>query len=685
MQLEPQWWPGSFSRQHRPFAILMPIDLLHCIYDPVSQAETPPGSQVGVSADNLVWVLGNWPGATTEVFSVELSEASGGEGQDQRQDFCGIFYGKEAREAYIGEGLAPDMRTLRSLPTTRKLRDALLQAEDPETLKWLEEAKKAGGATVKGGTLTLNKHGLLQFAPAAAPHEAQFYLPKSWRRDVIFYIHRQKNHARSARLADYIARTFWWPSLVEDVRKTLLDCHFCLVARARRLMKHGEYTSMKVESPHQGFGLDVWGPTVVTPEGYKYVLTLVDLFHGYVRFFPLRTKSSAEILSTALNYCWWHVGLPQFILTDFDVAFRSELSKKFCRAAKVEAWHTAPYSAWELGRVERRHQELNLAMKALEDKETWPHHLPGAVAFAYNTLKSTVTNVCPAEVEYGRLPRGPLELAMHTGPLPSPALLPAKPEQLAYHVSALRGATRIYTRLAKHFGERHREAGVRRKNREAQSTQARKKLKVGDKVAVERPRKAAGLPKKAVVQWRGPYTVAAVTRRGYRCVHRDGSTVTVSRPYLRPYTARVDPGQIAEAERSQPVILSRFRPGQLLAIGDHLPEEEGSRRFQLGRFAGFSEDDPDWLEVEYLATVTARPPYKFRNVWVDPADGKSILQKHKPRPSKRISRHVKRWTGVDPAAHVLKLGVPLELTASGGLPKPVLEALGPWKPHIMPH
>ena len=130
-----------------------------------------------------------------------------------------------------------------------------------------------------------------------------------------------------------------------------------------------------------------------SPEGYRYVLTLVDLFHGYVRFFPLRTKSSAEILSTALNFCWWHVGLPQFILTDFDVAFRSELSKQFCRAAKVEAWHTAPYSAWELGRVERRHQDLNLAMKALEDKTSWPHHLPDSVAFAFNTLRSTVTRL----------------------------------------------------------------------------------------------------------------------------------------------------------------------------------------------------------------------------------------------------------------------------------------------------
>ena len=147
----------------------------------------------------------------------------------------------------------------------------------------------------------------------------------------------------------------------------------------------------------------------------------------------------------------------------------------------------------------------------------------------------------------------------------------------------------------------------------------------------------------------------------------------------------MDPAQIAEADRTQPVLISRFQPGQLLAIGDHLPEEEGSRRFQLGRFVGFSNDDPDWLEIEYLATITARSPYKFRNVWVDPVDGKSILQKLKPRPSKRISPHVKRWTGVDPVAHVLQLEVPLELNATGGLSKAALKALGTWKPHIMPH
>ena len=95
----------------------------------------------------------------------------------------------------------------------------------------------------------------------------------------------------------------------------------------------------------------------------------------------------------------------------------------------------------------------------------------------------------------------------------------------------------MYTRLAAHHAQKNREAGVRRKNKQARSGPAQKKLKVGDQVAVERPRKLPGLPRKAVLQWRGPYTITEITRRGYRCAHADGSSVTVSRPYVTLHCA----------------------------------------------------------------------------------------------------------------------------------------------------
>ena len=639
------------------------------------------------SAENLTWIIGNWPGTTTEIFASEPAKASGEVCLERsRTDYSGMFFSPGrpcSREAFIAEGLAPDVRRIRGPPSRSKLLQALQQDEDPTTKAWLQQAQ-AGDVPTTGGVLQLTPEGLLQFRAIKAPSEPRLFVPKVWRRDVIFYTHRQKNHARKARLTTFLSLRFWWPTMEKDVGDTLLDCHFCLVARARRLMRHTEYTSMKVEGPHQGFGLDVWGPTVKAPTGHRYILTLVDLFHGYVRYFPMRTKSSAEIISVAMNLCWWHVGLPKFVLTDFDAAFRSTLCKEFCRAARIEVWHTAPYSAWELGRVERRHQDLNVAMKALVDKESWPDHLPGPVAYASNTLKSTVTKVCPSEVEYGYVPRGPLDLLMMTPAapeLPSPAA--PKADLIGNHVAALRDAQRVYTRLAKHHAEKSREAGVRRKNQQAASGPARKKLKVGDRVAVERPRKAPGLPRKAVLQWRGPYTITAITRRGYRCEYTDGSSVTVSRPYLAPYTARRDPRQIALADRAQPVLLSAYQPGELLAIGDHLPDEEGSRRYQLAKFVGFSDGDPAWLRLAYLGTTTARPPYRFQPVWIDHGDGKAMLQVRRPRPGRGVSADVRRWTGVDPASHVLKLDVPLRLTSAGALTRATLAALGQWKPRVM--
>ena len=139
-------------------------------------------------------------------------------------------------------------------------------------------------------------------------------------------------------------------------------------------MKHTGYSSMKISAPHQGYGLDIWGPTVKSPEGYRYLLTIVDLFHGYVRFLPTRTKGAYEIISCCLNQVWWHSGLPVFILTDDDTAWRSELVTEFCKAANVETWRTAPYSAWELGRVERRHQDVNLAMKSPRQGSVATYH-----------------------------------------------------------------------------------------------------------------------------------------------------------------------------------------------------------------------------------------------------------------------------------------------------------------------
>jgi len=681
-----------------PFAVLIPIDLMHLIYSPMGDNDLASDHVLAkqklwetrklvFSQDNLIWVVSpTWPGVfQNEVFHTEaLDDAS------VRKDWAGMFYSTNSRasssnEVLLAEGLAPDMRTLKRPPS----REALLVAQeaDLECQTWNAELTESPSTIVLGGCVVRGEDGLLVFRSDADPDQASgdlLVLPLACRRDVIFYAHRQKNHAREERLADFLSRTYWWPTLRADVKTNLLDCHFCLVARARRLMAHQEYSSMKLTAPHQGYGLDIWGPTIVSSEGYRYVLTIVDLFHGYVRFYPMRTKSAKEIMSTALNMLWWHSGLPNFILTDDDSNFRSELCTEFCRLSNIETWRTAPYSPWELGRVERRHQDLNLAMKALLDKESWPHHLPGPTANAFNTLKSSVTGVAPAEVEYGLIPRGPMEqFSSFSIAEPSATDREQAAEdrtRLDHHIAALRDSQRVFTQLALHHGERHRQAAVDRKNKEAKLVT--RKFEVGDLVVVRRPKKVKGIPSKALIQWRGPYTITAISARGYICSHEDGSSVTVSRPDISIYTASSPlASDILQLEAAQPSNVPEFEPGQVLAIADHLPEEQGSNLFQLAKFLNFSDDDPDWVQVEYLGTLKRDPPYRFQNVWIDGKDGKAILRKAKPPPGRTVSADVSRWTGTDPTAQILKLN--LELTATGALTADSLRALGTWKPVVI--
>ena len=378
--------------------MLIPTDLLQCVYDPTGMGQGVPSNDVlraklemtkkiVYSADNLTWVISpNWPGVgPTEVRHAEAVRNLGG----GRLEYCGLFYHPEPRgEVFIGEGLgaglAPDLRRLRGPPT----RDKLLAAQqvDPTAKEWntildgLEE--ETPEVVVANGFIRRAADGLLVFgtrAPTEEPTQVcKMYVPLAWRRDVVFFHHRAKNHVRAERLAHFLSTIYWWPEMEADVGGQLRDCHVCQLVHARMLMRHATYSTMELKAPHEGYGIDIWGPTVQSAEGHRYILICVDLFHGYVRFYPLKTKSSREIMSTLLNNLFWHVGLPKFILSDNDATFRSALMDDFCERTGVRRIQTAPYSPFELGRVERRHQELNRAMKLLVNMEQWPDYLPGS-------------------------------------------------------------------------------------------------------------------------------------------------------------------------------------------------------------------------------------------------------------------------------------------------------------------
>ena len=223
---------------------------------------------------------------------------------------------------------------------------------------------------------------------------------------------------------------------------------------------------------------------------------------------------------------------------------------------------------------------------------------------------------------------------------------------------------------------------MERKNSDAKCPGAGYEFKVGDRIKVLRPRRVKGIPQKALTQWRGPYTVTAVKGARIKCRRMDGGAeFLVGRPHVQLYTAgQVDLATAAAFEAAQPSAAAAFAPGQLIAIGDHDPEDVGPRKFQLAQFEGFSDDDPEWLSVTYWGTVLGRPPYRFRRVWIDRGDNdRPILSNKKPRGGGL--RGVEPWSGTERADFVLKL--PIKVNHDGKLSASTLAALGDWTPNVL--
>ena len=101
------------------------------------------------------------------------------------------------------------------------------------------------------------------------------------------------------------------------------------------------------------------------------------MFHGYTRFYPLRTRAAHEIAVVLMNNLFYHVDVPRTIFSDRAKEFVSELLKELCDMAKVEWIYSARRTPSQNGRVERRHNLLNVAMKGLTNKKRWDEVLPG--------------------------------------------------------------------------------------------------------------------------------------------------------------------------------------------------------------------------------------------------------------------------------------------------------------------
>ena len=164
---------------------------------------------------------------------------------------------------------------------------------------------------------------------------------------------------------------------------------------------------MLASAPFSIVAIDLYSPGYTTPQGYKYVLTVVDLCTRWVAFLPVKTKYPAEIITIFLT-AWCHLhGLPGTILSDRGKEFLG-VATAVCRAMGIRQVRTTPYHPRTNGLCESQHKFLTNELKIRSARKEAPHwhNLLTEISFAHNVTPAEVMdNLSPFNLVFGRKPR----------------------------------------------------------------------------------------------------------------------------------------------------------------------------------------------------------------------------------------------------------------------------------------
>ena len=120
------------------------------------------------------------------------------------------------------------------------------------------------------------------------------------------------------------------------------------------------------------FQADLVGP--LPSDGYKFVLTGVDVFTKYLFAVPLTNASVDTVARELVRFFFQHSFSPRTVVTDLGTNFTSELMKELATLLEINLKHASLKRPQTIDVVERSHAMLNRILKCNTD-EHWSDSL----------------------------------------------------------------------------------------------------------------------------------------------------------------------------------------------------------------------------------------------------------------------------------------------------------------------
>lgn len=261
----------------------------------------------------------------------------------------------------------------------------------------------------------------LEQPPPDTP-DSKTFVPSAQRPLVLEWGHnaRVAGHPGRQRTMELIDRTFWWPTMKDDVNEYVSACPVCLANKVDNQRPQGLLHPLPIaRRPWSHVSLDFVTGLPIS-NGFNTVLVVVDRFSKMSRFVPLQKLPTArQTADTIMKEIVRYYGPPEEILSDRGPQFIARFWKSFWQLMGVTIRLTSGYHPQSNGQTERVNQELEKYLRCYcsTNPTTWASHLMWA-EIAHNQLTSSSTGLSPFEIVTG-YPPAFLPGSTTDGPVPS--------------------------------------------------------------------------------------------------------------------------------------------------------------------------------------------------------------------------------------------------------------------------
>lgn len=221
-------------------------------------------------------------------------------------------------------------------------------------------------------------------------------------------------HVGVAKTIHNARRLYWWPHMLEDIKKYVLACPKCQQNKSSNKKPAGFLRPLPIpEGCWESIGMDYIMDLPRTARQHNAVLVFVDRLSKMVHFAPTSKTVTAEGTARLfVDYVWKYHGLPKSIVSDRDTRLvTSHFFKCLAGLLGTKQLASTAYHPQTDGQTERCNRILEDMLRNFVDAthHDWDLHL-SAAEFAINNSIHASTGTTPFRMNYGRDPLMPLSI-----------------------------------------------------------------------------------------------------------------------------------------------------------------------------------------------------------------------------------------------------------------------------------